>query len=965
MFKSLKNKTIEDADCCRPSAERRPSVRPVRVRSGARGYVLVLVVVVSIILGAGMFVLHVKMAQAIGTTRDTLRTHDAFYRADGAARGATVLAAEHLLGRAPPSPAQRADPVLMAAYLVGEQTALQAALEARKSLLDTPGFTIPVLTTSALQARADAIIPNGPFSGMKGHIQPYSITAVAKSLADDGGTASIMKVIEQADIPMFQFALFIEGYGYIYSGRGAKILGHVHVNGDACAGSTNGLYIEKLTASGNFYATGGSGCRQEYKRAEDDPSNIYIAKAPLSGGVADLSVASKFAKVSNGCSAMNWQGNSSPCTCSEQHDRDGPANNLSSVTAAAWIADARASFGDQLADKDLGGKRVKVPLLGDPLVQKGRNGAHLPEPNNDTSRFLLDPVFDGEPRTVSEQKFAYKADVRILNGVWYLRDEADPAMLGTPIWSDHPGHYGTSSAAGELWSGGSTQAVGQGDLFGSNARPLRYSYYVTAADAAASGLDRDAPTGATNPLPAAPVVSYGSLIRTAGTPHVWAPGYYPLAPCSSSCGGYGYTLTQAAKRGELLQATRSGFRSMWGETAVDLNDANQRTNLGLGTFDPKRTQLVNMLPVNFDVAAFAAALKDTGANELGARMAGRTFNGVVWIGSFWPGQNDGAGADAASSGQPKFWPFHGTQKDCASSGPDCQPFSTRAGAIPQLTSPTPDTAVAGSVPALPTSYATAALTNEPFEQALPFPLCTDRSSGSTVTFAASSTLTGATRDFIVPDCAWYLSSAVAAAERRWSFPNAVRVINAATYDAVAFPKGLTIATNLALFITGDVNKGSVASDVPGTFSVSYIPALLAGDSVHSLSNAWDDKNAPWNVEGPTYFSKRRASNTTMTTSILTGWHPSWDGNRDETTYVMRLHEDWVSTSAVKTVRGSFVIGFSSVFGFRFNWADAITNFDEAGKSVQLYDYNLDIAARQPPGSPLFVVTAVAAQSESR
>jgi hypothetical protein len=139
--------------------------------------------------------------------------------------------------------------------------------------------------------------------------------------------------------------------------------------------------------------------------------------------------------------------------------------------------------------------------------------------------------------------------------------------------------------------------------------------------------------------------------------------------------------------------------------------------------------------------------------------------------------------------------------------------------------------------------------------------------------------------------------------------------------------------------------------------------LLAGDQIYGMSSSWEDRNAPWNLGGTTLYARRRAASTVWSTCLLTGWQVSHAGDRDEANYVVRMMEDWKTPNGVRSIRGSLVVGFQSVYGHRFNWGDVLRNFNEDGRSTMLYDYNLDVPSRQPPGAPIFVVTATAQHIE--
>lgn len=171
---------------------------------------------------------------------------------------------------------------------------------------------------------------------------------------------------------------------------------------------------------------------------------------------------------------------------------------------------------------------LKIAGAGEGRIQI-REAANGPALNNtDNLRFIVDPPLATDSATVKSYKFAQNANSRIINGVWYLRDPAQPPELfpGVPIWSDHPGRY---------IEGGN--AVGQDDLRdrwsltnpwpAAPATPRRFSYYEY--DSAAQTIVDD-PVGEG-------VVSYGTLVNTGAAPNRFRPGHWINNGASSLCIG--------------------------------------------------------------------------------------------------------------------------------------------------------------------------------------------------------------------------------------------------------------------------------------------------------------------------------------------------------------------------------------------------------------------------------------------
>jgi hypothetical protein len=767
--------------------------------------------------------------------------------------------------------------------------------------------------------------------------------------------------------------------------------------------------------------------------------------------------------VTYNCTGLWAAGGAGGESTANQFDKDGGGHASGGGTLiadATWRQTALTRWKGQLQDKAHGVPRLAVPITGRPVVQAGRDSSYAVQKNNPrvngsivaNSRFLIDPMLPVETADVRQQKFAFKADIRILNGVWYVRDPAQPQLLGRPVWSDHPGTYQRKlgedtmiEAASALTVGATTplrRDVGQADLFGTGVRPKRYSYYRTRAAAPIAyepyGLALDRSVAGNRA-----VISYGAVHREATGPY-WVPGAMVWNRTANSNIGEWRT-TAASDVRTLLHGTRSGFRDGWHQVSFYCNDSNgqrdrfmESTKVGASTRDidaaqlsgtssvgcgndtndndAKRSLLSNMLPINFDVGAFGAALNDTTAGELGSFfVAGRKFNGIVWVGSYWPGLYNGFSNDPDTSATPLYYPFQGLQVDLRQPGavgtdtdgdddlerPAATSASTTIANNQYMTGlhSGSDAALRSKAHAAmrrPNRMTTAAnhahdnddgrraRKNIAYQSAMPYPLCSDIALTSRVEVDAGvATYDGTINDatFVATPCERYLNRSsfeqdtvlssggvfttynppvtptpnTAAMSAR---PNALRIMNARHIDRTAFPLGLTISTNLPAYMLGDhnatsvpANKPNVAQAITSSTPPDWRPFLIAADTVAVQSNNWEDWRAEWNA--PIRSSGGRpTAETRYFVQVLAGWLESRTGNRDETFYFTRLLEGW---NTPRRMRGSIVIGFASAFGGRFNW-NGQSNGDGGGGEYA-YDYQLDVPDNQPPGSPKFQVTA--------
>lgn len=506
----------------------------------------------------------------------------------------------------------------------------------------------------------------------------------------------------------------------------------------------------------------------------------------------------------------------------------------------------------------------------------------MQSPNNDEAtamRFIVDPAVEGDRPEVMGARLAHLADIRIVDGVWYLRDDT-LAWPGRVIWSDHPGeNVEHKSAAKTIVQ--SAAKIGQADIFpvasALTPRPSHYSYYETDS------------TGAMNESNGG-VISYGAMIPTihGPVPALW-PSFLPSsgAPtdiCNRSGPAAG-AFTAASSCGNVEQALVDGTRSGFEHDGVDI------------------------LPINFDVEAFAAALHSFGAGELGtyfptAAMSStpRQFNGIVWITQTWRG---GATGLKIASDLPQTMSTQGTRNAGAPPGPIPQCNAIGDGLDSSVSFAVAGCPAGGSPP--PGSIPRA-------QASVPMMIC----GGDT----PASVAAGA---FQISPCA---STAQWGADGGdGATPNAVRIVRAALIDGVIFPLGLTIATNLPMYVQGDVNTRQ--------HTLASRKVLLAADRMTMLSAQFRDDERPWGTNRPL----KLAGSSTVVASFLTGVPKNSNFNQ-----AFRAAEDWRQSFAL--IKGSLVFGYYSVFDKNVGHVVGIGT----GLKVQRDEHLLDLLT-QPPGTP--------------
>lgn len=789
--------------------------RALLVDPNQKGHALLMTLVLLAVLSVAVGSMFTSQAAAVRVTGDMISTRQAFYACDGIARSMLKLAQNYLQDTANPEAEAMAEAICTAAGMAGCD-----AGGPNLPGITPPGYTVDGFKIEIVGQAFTAPLPGGPFQGMNARQTPVSLR-VRATKTNTGHACESSQDVVLAQVGLFQFFVFGEEFADIQNPPPMTIDGRIHVNGDFCGlASDEDLKIRRLTASGAIYA--------------------HCDDCPLSCG--DNSWADD--------GFMVWDGDDWV-----RIDKDNDQGCTNAKCPGGWAEYAPSHWNNHLLAGVHGVPVLRVPVDGDPLVQDGFavHGAIMS--NQRTQRFLVDPPLspqlvadppipeeDGED--VRAQKFACKADIRIINGVWYKRtpgDETCSDWPGEPIWSDHPKTVAIA-ANRELGLVGAQPGVGQENLASLHGwssapdqRPRRYSYYRTNA----AGMLINPTFNVSNRA----VISYGRLLRDTGL-------------------GIDRPLD------DIATSATTGFKDLRVEQAES----------------PAKAA---MLPMNIDIGALAMALQETGAGELGHHFPAGSFNGIIWITNTWENQYRGfgnAGTTGVAAKIPALWPT--------------QPGATGTGL-------------------------------------LPYPLCSSTTNPVVPSGAAAS-----------------LNVPVCTTPNNWSVPNAIRLINGRELDPVAFPKGLTIATNLPAYVLRDFNVNPSGNDD------HWRPFLLAADSLTLLSNGFDEEQFKWSGHAGTY--SRVAQNTSYRLAVIVGDVPTspkgvpgedFGGGINN---FPRFLEHWTGVTA--RIRGSMVMGFRSVFQ-RQPFVSPPVYYTAPIRDWE-YETNFDVLSKHPPGAPVYDVQAI-------
>ncbi len=174
---------------------------------------------------------------------DDLQNTMAYRSAEGAIEKMTSDLANSFQGGAVPTPTQI--------------TALTSLMPTGDSSVTYPDYTFtPSVNSSGALNATYAEIQTGTFQGLYASTVPITLKATA--LRSLGQEVTMLRTVEVALVPVFQFGVFSDSDLGFYSSPNLDFQGRVHTNGDLYLGVSNGATLtfhDKITAYGNVIRT--------------------------------------------------------------------------------------------------------------------------------------------------------------------------------------------------------------------------------------------------------------------------------------------------------------------------------------------------------------------------------------------------------------------------------------------------------------------------------------------------------------------------------------------------------------------------------------------------------------------------------------------------------------------------------------------------------------------------------------
>ena len=222
------------------------------------------------------------------------------------------------------------------------------------------GFNFDFFSIVPTGSPTTVTLTSGPYASLNSITTPYTITVQASGLDSDTGTVRLSQVLQDQQIPLFQFGVYYDDDLEIFPGSTMTFNGRIHSNaniylgGEATVGS-------KISSAGAIFR-----CRKDDL---SDCDNAHI-RTP-SDELVDLT-----------------------------YDHNDPD----------WVNRAYSDWGGLVRDMSHGVQDLSLPIETGDLLDLIKRGD------------AIDPVSSSESEALKEVRLYWQADLRILDGIPYNKN---------------------------------------------------------------------------------------------------------------------------------------------------------------------------------------------------------------------------------------------------------------------------------------------------------------------------------------------------------------------------------------------------------------------------------------------------------------------------------------------------------------------------------------------------------------
>lgn len=242
-----------------------------------------------------------------------------------------------------------------------------------------PGFNFDLFSIAATGSPTSVTLTSGPYASLNSISTPYTITVQASGIHTDSGTVRLTQILQDQQIPLFQFGVYYNDDLEIFPGPPMTFNGRVHSNADIHLGG-QAIVDSAISSAGAIFR-----CRK------DIPSNCDSAQIrPPSGNLLDLT-----------------------------YDHTDPD----------WVNRAYNDWKGLVRDAAHGVQELSLPVETGDLLDLIKRG--------DT----IDPVSSSESLALRKVRFYWQADLRILDAIAYNRNGTQltlpPGAVSTASFFDY------------------------------------------------------------------------------------------------------------------------------------------------------------------------------------------------------------------------------------------------------------------------------------------------------------------------------------------------------------------------------------------------------------------------------------------------------------------------------------------------------------------------------------------------
>ncbi len=223
-----------------------------------------------------------------------------------------------------------------------------------------PGFSFDAFSIVASASPSTVTLTSGPYASLNSISTPYTITVQASGINSDSGTVRLSQILQDQQIPLFQFGVYYNNDLEIFPGPTMTFNGRVHSNANIYLGG-NAVVDSSISSAGAIFR-----CRK------DNPLDCDSAEIRTpSNTLLDL-----------------------------DYDHSDPD----------WVNRAYSDWGGLVQDMAHGVQALNLPVEAGDLFDLIKQGD------------AIDPVASSESQALKEIRLYWQADLRILDGIAYNRN---------------------------------------------------------------------------------------------------------------------------------------------------------------------------------------------------------------------------------------------------------------------------------------------------------------------------------------------------------------------------------------------------------------------------------------------------------------------------------------------------------------------------------------------------------------